>query len=515
MKHLIALVSFCITVLNGYSQDNLFTIGEKLDGTELKATSYTLSKRVDGFSVDPASDCLYLYLRETTKNGKYLKNKGLIALYDVADTALVWTVPIDYSRTRVSCTKDGLLLTTMNEVSFYDRETGNKCWEQTLYPVYRDDSLNILLGYKSATSKKLKAVSLTDGTELWETKVSHEYGWDQVYTLDHAKRLVVADDILELDLLTGNSLAYKAKTGVQDVKSMVLQGLVAVATGVATGVASGGAFTYGMIPTGNNVISGLVSNVWMQDSCYYVADRENMICLDKELQPVWKHEFPGKTSSSSTLFIQNDHLYMLNYGFGLKNGGYKVKCGRPFIAGFDCKSGEELFFNRLSLKKDMVEDAFVTQDAVYMLFDDGLAYQELTDSVVNIAPWNTEKYGKLQGLLYDTLYVFNPERKEFMPLAFDGVNCPVYTDEGKVYVIDKDLQIKQEYPSDLLYGVCFTLDDYLCVRQGDDYWLLHKLGLPVAHFQMNMRQGAVIGNQLLILTEYNHLLYIDLDKALM
>lgn len=515
MKRLIALVSLCLSIFECYSQDHLLTIGEKLDGTELKAACYTFPRRIDNFTIDPSSKHLYLYFRETSKSGKYLENKGRIGLYNIADTALIWTVPVDYSRTGVNRVKDGLLFTTLNTISFFDGQTGSRCWEQKLYPVYKDDSLNILLGYKNAASKKLKAVRLTDGTELWETKISHEYGWSQVYPLGDGKLLIVADELLELDLLTGSCTTYEIKSGIKDVKSALLQGLAAVVTGVATGIVSGGAYAYSYVPMASNVISELVSNVWMQDSCYYVADREHMMCLDKTLQPVWKYEFPGKTASSSILFIQEDNLYMLNYGFGWKDGRRKVKCGRPFIAGFDCKSGRQLFFNRLSLKKDIVEDALVARDAVYMLFDDGLAYQELTDSVVNITPWDIDKYGKLRGLLPDTLYVLDPERKEFTPLAFDGVNCPVYTDRDKVYVVDNELQVKQEFPSELLYFVCFTMDDYLCVRRNDDYWLLHKLGMPVAHFQLEMRKGTVVGNQLVILTENNQLLYIDLDKAIM
>lgn len=517
MKYFITFVFACLSIsATCYSQEELLVIGDKLDGTELKAACYTFPERIQTFSVDSSLDSLYLHLRETTKNGKYLKNRGEIALYHITDREFVWKVLVDYSKTYVNGTKDGILFTTSNRVSFIDKKTGNILWEQMLFPVYKDESLNLLLGYKNAVSQKLRAVRLTDGMELWQTKVAHEYGWNQVYSLDGAKRLVVADDICEFDLLTGSSKVYEAKTGIKDVKSMVLQGLMAVATGVATGVASGGTFGYSYVPMSSNVISGLVSNVCMQDSCYYVADRNNMMCLDQHLQPVWEYEFPDKTASSSVLFMQDDNIYMLNYGFGWKDGMRKVKSGRPFIAGFDRRSGQQLFFNRLSLKKDIVEDAFVAEDAVYMLFDDGLAYQALTDSVVNITPWNNmEERGKLQGLLSDTLYAFIPERREFVPLAFDGVNCPVYTDKGKVYVVDKELEIKQEYLSELLYFVRFRMNDYLCVCRGNDYWFLHKLGMPVAHFCLDIRQGAVVGNKLLMLTEENQLLLIDLDEAVM
>ena len=53
--------------------------------------------------------------------------------------------------------------------------------------------------------------------------------------------------------------------------------------------------------------------------------------------------------------------------------GIDILCA---IRNYRCR--KEDIFNQLSVKKDMIEDALRTDDALYMLFDDGLAYQELT-----------------------------------------------------------------------------------------------------------------------------------------
>lgn len=514
MKHFILFVFLCMACLTIHAQEeNLLSVGEKMDGTDLKAECYTFPQRVETFSVDPSLEFLCLNFRETTKSGKYLKSKGEIGLYRIADKELMWKSPIDYLTTRVSCIKQGVLLTTAYETSLLDKATGTERWKNTFYPVYKDDSLNILIGYRAAYSNTLRAISLDYGIQFWETKIPHKFGWNQVYPLNGTKRLIVADDISELDLQTGAKVVCEVKTGVADTKMMLLQGLSAVAGAAAGAAITGGAYAYSYVPTGNNVITGLVSNVWMADSCYYVADRENLMRLDSSLQPVWKSEFPGVKASHSVLFGRGDKLYMLNYGFGLRSGGGKVKSGRPFIAGYDCQSGNQLFFNQLSLKKDIVEDALIANDAIYMLFDNGLSYQAFTDSVVNITPWDVERYGKLLGILSDTIYVFNKERKDFMPLSFDGVNCPVLTDLGQIYVIDKDLQIRQEYSAEDIYLPDARLKDYLCVSKENDYWFIHKLGMPVAHLKMNVRRKVAIDNRLLVLTDQNQLMYIDMDKA--
>ena len=159
------------------------------------------------------------------------------------------------------------------------------------------------------------------------------------------------------------------------------------------------------VPADNNTITGLTSNILPQDSVYYWADREQISCVDTALNVVWQKEFPDVKASRSMLFMQDGKLFMLNYGYGLREGRSRKKYGRPFIACYDPQNGEELFFNQLSVKKDMIENALHTDNALYMLFDDGMAYQELADSVVNIVPWDTKRHGKLEEILPSTLYV--------------------------------------------------------------------------------------------------------------
>jgi hypothetical protein len=82
---------------------------------------------------------------------------------------------------------------------------------------------------------------------------------------------------------------------------------------------------------------------------------------------------------------------MFNLGFGMQDGVRRKKMGRPFIASFDKRTGACRFMNMLSMKKDMVEDAMLTPDGAFMLFDDALAYKrELNDSAVTISPWQVQ-----------------------------------------------------------------------------------------------------------------------------
>lgn len=511
-KHLV--LSLCLVAGTAvYGQDTL-AVGTKIDGTNLNALCYTFPQRIETFSMSNKRDYLCISFRETTKSGKYLKNKGEIGFYDTNNKKLLWKQPIDYSQSKASCLAEGVLISHLNnKVSLLNREDGTKRWQADLYPIHIDDSLGLLLGYHSSFSSKLKAIGLNSGNELWQNKLEHKYGWNQVLDLNENKRLIVADELHRLDFVTGKLNSIPGDPGAHDTKAAILQGLVAVAAGAAGAVASGGAFYYSYVPISPNMITSLTSNVLPYDSHYYWADRKQISCIDSTMNIIWQKKFPDVKAASSRLFIADNKLYMLSYGYGLREGGSRKKYGRPFIACYDIQDGKELSFNPLSMKKDIVEDVIRTNDALYLLFDDGLAYQTLTDSVVNVVPWDTKQYGKLQGMLPGTLYVANESRTAFNPLAFDGEYCLVYNDQGTVYEIDKELNINKTYNPADIYIPYFHLKDYLCVGRAGDYHFIHKLGMPVAHLKKSFKKGRVMDNKLLLLSYDNQLLFLDLDEA--
>lgn len=142
-------------------------------------------QRVETFSMSDKGDYLCVSFRETTKSGKYLKNKGEIGFYDTKSSQLLWKQPIDFSKSRITCLSEGVLITEIgSKISLLSRETGAKRWEASLFPVYVDDSLGLVLGYNSPTSNKLRAVNLKFGNDLWENKIPHQYGWNEVLDLE-------------------------------------------------------------------------------------------------------------------------------------------------------------------------------------------------------------------------------------------------------------------------------------------------------------------------------------------
>lgn len=370
------------------------------------------------------------------------------------------------------------------------------------------------LSYKSPTSSKLIATRLSTGEQLWENKLPHKYGWQDIVVTDSIHRLIVADDICGVNIQTGEMKIHKAKTGKPDTQSILIQAMAGVAGGLIGGMIAGSFNSYYM-PTliSPNVITGLCSHIVESDSCYYVADRDGVTCFNNRFDVVWEMDLADGLCSNSRLFVKDSCLYMINHGFGLRNNVQKIKNGRPFIATFDKRNGDLLDIVHLKAKRDIIESSFLVNDHAYLLFDDGMAYQALTDSEVNISPWDKEKHGKLQSMLPYTLYTHNVKDQIFLPISYDGMNCPVLTDDSKVFIINERLEIREEYPADILYKPIYQHDDYLIVQgtgtRSKDCWVIHQLGMPLLHILPSITDIDLVGDKLLLLTP-NELLIVDI-----
>lgn len=501
---LAGIIIFANPAIKAQTNDSV-EIARTIDSTKIMAACKKLSRPTYSFISNDDGSLLCLKYRDRSKKGKW-QNTGYLNMMRTNGWESMWARPFDYTTGRAYFSRHGLLVYDDNDLHVINPETGIEKWTAKLVTVFRNDSMDIILGYKSMTSAKLEAYRLSTGEHLWECKISHEkcWGWNNVLKTDATHLMVVADDICLLDISNGTLKTCEAKTGVDDVKSMLLQGLATVAGAVAGGMIAGGGYYYYPIYTGSNVITGLTSNIVSRDSCFYISDRTRMVCLNRDMQEKWSFDFPSKTASNAHLFSKGDKLYMINYGYGYKSGQGKVKSGRPFIASFDSRTGEKLTFNRLSANKDMVQGAVVSNDHAYLVFDDGMAYQALDDSVVNITPWDVAKYGKLYSTLPDTLYAYHRYDKNLTPICFDGKNCPVLTEKGKVLIVDERLKVMDEYQDENLYVPMFSSNDYVFVggnNRNDDFWITHKLGLPVAHITIKDVQSiALCGNHVYILT---------------
>ena len=484
-------------------------VGLTLDSTVVEADCQTFGRRLDDIVITPSQDYMLLKFRDLTKDGKWIKFKGDIGAYSLKESKLLWTQPFDFSNSTVYCTKGGILtVKNNNKVTMLNPHTGEVIWQSKFYPAQVDDSTHIVLGYAGRLSGKLSAYDITSGQKLWTVNIPHvkNWGWNHVIREDSVHWLVVADDLNRLNILTGEVSSYDAKTGVTDVKASLLQGLAMVGGAVAGAMVSGGTYVpyFSYYPSGmtdSNVINHLYSNVLRDDSLYYFADRQHVVCLDSMMNTVWSYDLPSKTSAFSQIVSNDSTLYMFNLGFGMQDGVRRKKMGRPFIASFDKRTGACRFMNMLSMKKDMVEDAMLTPDGAFMLFDDALAYKrELNDSAVTISPWQVEEYGKLSGIITQPVYADYKYHGMFELIASDGIFFPVITEKGDILMVDKELRTAEHFPASSLYWPLCMVGDRMCISSyaggQQNVWLVTMQGVPELKLTIPVHRVGIAGNKL-------------------
>jgi hypothetical protein len=159
------------------------------------------------------------------------------------------------------------------------------------------------------------------------------------------------------------------------------------------------------------------------------------------------------------------------------------------------------------MKKDNIEQACITPQGAFLMFDDGLAYQNLNDSVVNIKPWNEKAYGKLVAMPNDTLYAFRKNDEVLTPLHYDLDRCFVITDKDKLLAIGRDLEIKDDYQADNVYWPIIRWENNVLAGfypeeegQRPDYWIVHESGLPKAHLTVDPERVRLQKGMLYIMT---------------
>ena len=518
MKNLVISILLLWGCLTAYADDTQkVAVGLTIDSTVVMAESQTFGRRIHDIVMDSRLDYMLLKFRETTKSGKWLQFKGEIGVFSLKESRLLWTHPINYGSSEVYCTKAGVIIAKGNKIDMLDPKTGDVRWQGKFFPVQFDDSTNIAIGYASARSNKLNGYDLKTGQLLWTTSMPHEknWGWNHVIREDSIHWLIVADNLNRLNICTGEVCAYEAKTGVNDVKGALLQGLAMAGAAMASTMATGVA-TYPLGTVSPNVINMLHSNVVQDDSLYFFADRLHVVCLDSTMNPVWKYELPSKTSAFSQLVSNDSTLYMFNLGFGLRNGQQRTKMGRPFIAAFDKHTGTCRFMNMLSLKKDMVEDAVLNPDGAFMLFDDGLAYKkELDDSAVTISPWDVKEYGRLREIVTRPVYAYYNLKSMFDVVASDGIYFPVITENGDIFMVDRELRISERYPAYSLYWPICMVGDRMCVyspsARKQDIWLVSLQGIPEVQLTIPVR-GVGIAAGKLFLSNESRLYYLPLNR---
>ena len=470
------------------------------------------------FSADKKQ--VLLLQRTAGKDGK-IDEKGLMSLYHQGDTVPLWTKPCKVQTTlsvgssvlniplrfQTRITPYGILMPNGSKYTMLGMDGTTKKWEQKLYPVAVFDSLDVIVGYTSAVSNKLMGIRLSTGEKLWEAKSAHSlcWGWKRMTMAGDSLMVVVNDRVDFIHPLMGLQGQFEAHTGLsQTGKSL----LMAFAAGLAFGAVGmvAGYYPYYIPGIDGNAITATSSSVLYDKGRCFVSDRDSIYCLSTTGKAMLSRALPKREAGNAALKVQGDTLIMLNYAFGLQ-GGHKMKAvGRPFVAAFNKATGEQLYLRYLTEdSKAMVEGSHIGASSAFLMVADRMAYKPFADSTMTVRPWNTKAYGELGWLPSDTVYTFRQNDEDLTPLFSNDSVCVVQTSKGLLKVVDRQLNIIDDYQAGNLYfkfipcGSCLVVYNKI-VGKDSDYWIIRRDGTGVAHIDVPVNKMLSRDNTLYILS---------------
>ncbi|HEX2393883.1 MAG TPA: hypothetical protein VHI78_00975, partial [Bacteroidales bacterium] len=425
MKILISIIlTFSELYFFGQSYDGVLKkdtiIGKNLiANTGIKAVEFEFPEMVFDFYPDSTTGLLTVHLRNADKKGKWFKNTGKIVLYDPESNSIKWSKKINYLKSNIRQYNDILLQTNQAGTSRLNMATGENIWTIASQLAYIDPKTGIGIGYQlnNNVSDRLNAYDLRWGSTTWYRGIKKEFGWNDIITLNDSVILLLASGLHSIHLKYGSGWDYNTVTGSNDYTSTILLNTAGLLMAAFSG--------YGMIYTGYNVTTDLVSNVMMDEACLYFASRECIACLDYEGNILWKTELPKKKTSKSAIFIRDNILYMINLGLANK-GNQLILFEKPYIAAFDKFSGKQILLSEIADQKEAIFDYLTGNNEIVLLYGKRIAKYSMSDGTLlfeRAIP--TESVGNLKRFATDELYI----------LADSVYQTPVSYDSTSLYVV--------------------------------------------------------------------------------
>lgn len=509
MKKLFAVVALSFIAVIIYSQSNLLiTKNEKVIGKNFKtnrdiqAREYIFQQRIDNSHIDTTTNLLTVQLRGTSKNGKWLNNSGDVALYDLSNNKIKWTKKVFYQQGNIEQFDNMIIQTIANKSYCLNIENGETLWEvkNTIYYVVPGKKIGIGYKFKSSTgyTNTLEGIDLTNGNPIWKREINREYSWNNIFHLNDSVIIVAAAGLHSVNLRNGTGWDYNTITGKKDYTETALTNAAGVVVGVLTGVF--------VTATGHNLVREVVSNVLLDSNSIYFASKEKISRLDHEGNVKWNSPLPADLTSSSSIFIKDSVLFMINKGFAFM--GYRqLDFGKPFIAAFDLNSGKQIFLSPLSEKKDQISGFKIQNDTLLIVFKDMVSKHSLKDgSIILEKSFDIQALGELRYFIGGVVYIKTDSAFNNLILT-DSMSNFLFTKSGKTLVLNDKLNILNQIDYNQLYVYYLKSKDYKFLANNNETTVIDNKNKKVAELKAS-NKAILLGSRLFDMQEKS---FIEID----
>lgn len=502
MKNVLFLISFLMLTSMIAQNNNVVVKHQEYilnnlieDKPAIKVNAYVFPKNVFEYYISKDHDRLSVYLRGISSDELYYKNKGELLQYDLKSKSPLWVQKISYINKEVRHNGDVILLSDNKKTNKINQHTGKEEWRTQIH-LRNFAPNNIAFGYDEGPSftgqpsNMLTAVDLITGESIWQRKIRYDYGWTDMVYPDDTTLLLVAGDLQYINLLNGEGWEYKTTTARKDYKKSIGLNALGLAAGLLTGTA--------MIYTGgNDLLSQLKSNILIEDGSLYFASANAIAKINmKSGETIWSFPFEKKEAAKSSIFIQGDTLFMLNMGAGII-GKKTVPYGKAFMAAFNKSDGQRIYSSVFSEdNKDIVYSYEIISGQIYAIRKNKLSVCSIQDGTISDEiNFNSELTGQLSYFTGSNIYKMTDDGKMVPLTQSDNEMLFVYTDKEKVFSLDRNIDVVNEYAPENL-GVLYDQNDkYKILKYGDDMLLINNQGERLC--QLEWKRGfSLVGDML-------------------
>jgi len=478
-------------------------------GSDIKVNTLCFSDRVFKVNVDKNTGWLTVQLRGLKPNGKYLKNKGAVLLYAPKEANIKWSRHISFMNSSVKQFNDDIIFRKGSKRYFIDNNTGKEKSRLQHELYYYDQCTDIALGYKydneGYLGDNLEAMDLNSRRILWSKVLSKKYGWDAFTHLNDSTVIITSSGLHCMNLRSGKGWKLKSVTAIKNYTSMIGANIAGIAAGVLTGTA--------VISTGQDVLTGLASQVLIDSSFLYFASQDKLCKLNKSTgEVIWTYPFEKKFASNSRLYINDSTVFMINNGKGFIGRGV-YNCGKVFIAAFDKKTGDARYVKEVAIKKNPVVCSKDLRNFFVLVFKDRLMkFSKKTGEMILDKNLSSYDFGNMKYFVGDNIYMPDGAAgfKKMKNANIDEMF--VFTTNGLVLNVNSDLDVVSSLYSKNLFYSFLEYENCKMLTNRDESYLIDESGKK--HLSINISPAAFIVNDVLYDKLGNDLIMVEMSELL-
>lgn len=443
-----------------------------------------------GYQTDPegkmiALDCI------DPKTAKKKHPKHVLKIYRLDDKKLMWSKDYKPEDTQFQFLKQGVMEINDNNIAILNKKDGTKIWKKDFnYIGFIGDTLI------ASNGNEIDAFNVDNCEKLWSCKMNTNYGVTYCKSIDSNWNYLVSDNLYRINLLTGDMLKLKSKTGVEDQNNSgffmyMAFGLIGYTTYMA---ALSSHHNYNaemrtndqqlfMMPS--KMVSGMHSNVVSKGGLNYYADYNSFKCFDDSLKLIYKTKINNNKintrkylikESRSELVVKGDTAYVVNLGCGIyPKKGIKFY-DFPHISSFNIKDGQILDNQRIAYDSVTIVSTNVNDTCINMLLYNRQESYRFADRYMTYTNNDTSKVGHFVSYIDDKMYYVKNNDNSFSAIKRTERYTPVLTTRGHIVDVSERVPNILAKKANAFFQVAQLNDMYFYQggKNNNELWCFHS-----------------------------------------